>query len=251
MLYERFHKILGIRTRVEMKTEIIEEMEKILKNFLERFGDHALLFSGGLDSSIIAWLLKQAGKETKLYTLCYNDESYDIIQSGKSAKLIGLKVKKVKFDENDVIEGAKLVKKILKTRVTSIDVSHVILAKNVEENTVISGQGADELFCGYAKYTKMDKNEREKGMREDFKNWVRTKKEAKIFGHFEKKIFFPYVELENIANRIEIEKKENKLPLRELALHIGLPEEIALQKKKALQYGSGVSKAFKKALCNS
>jgi Asparagine synthase (glutamine-hydrolyzing) len=189
MLYERFHKILGIRTRVEMKTEIIEEMEKILKNFLERFGDHALLFSGGLDSSIIAWLLKQAGKETKLYTLCYNDESYDIIQSGKSAKLIGLKVKKVKFDENDVIEGAKLVKKILKTRVTSIDVSHFILAKNVEENTVISGQGADELFCGYAKYTKMDKNEREKGMREDFKNWVRTKKEAKIFGHFEKRSF--------------------------------------------------------------
>ena len=230
-----------------MKTEIIEEVERILKNFLERFDDdHALLFSGGLDSSIIAWLLKQVGKETKLYTLCYNDESYDIIQSGKSAELMGLKVKKVKFDENDVIEGAKLVKKILKTRVTSIDVSHFILAKNVEETTVISGQGADELFCGYAKYTKMDKNEREKRMREDFKNWVRTKKEVKIFGHFGKKIFFPYVELENIANRIEIEKKENKLPLRELALHIGLPEEFALQKKKALQYGSGVSKVFKK-----
>ena len=124
--------------------------------------------------------------------------------------------------------------------------SHFILAKNVEENRIISGQGADELFCGYAKYRKMDKNEREKRMKEDIENWGRTKREEKIFEYFGKKIFFPYVELEHIANRIDIEEKENKLPLRKLALHTGLPEEIGLQKKKALQYGSGVSKVLKK-----
>lgn len=218
-------------------------MTDYIKAFEERirgFRAPAVLFSGGLDSSLIAFL----AIEPKLYTLCHTERSYDFINAKKSASLLGLDFEPVFFTIDDVKEAFTLSK-------SSLDIAHYILAKNIREKKVLSGQGADELFLGYAKYARLGAEEKVIKAREDFERWIKERIEKKIFALFDKEIVFPYVTLKDLAFSLPLEEREGKKFLRSIAISLGLPEEIALQKKKAMQYGSEIDKVVKKLSASS
>jgi len=220
-------------------------MINYIKAFEERirgFRAPAVLFSGGLDSSLIAFL----AIEPKLYTLCHTERSYDFINAKKSAAILGLD-----FDFEPVFFTIDDVKEAFTLSKSSLDIAHYILAKNIREKKVLSGQGADELFLGYAKYARMGAEEKVIRARDDFERWISEEREKRIFTRFGKEIIFPYITLKDLAFSLPLEEREGKKFLRSLAISLGLPREIALQRKKAMQYGSEIDKVVKKLSASS
>ena len=113
--------------------------------------------SGGIDSSLVCSLLKKSGlSKFKTFTIGFTDQTYD---ESKYAKIISELYKTDHYYEIfDDIEKDKIIKllsqhvgqpfcdsSILPTKLVSeIAASHVKVA--------LSGDGGDELFCGYERY---------------------------------------------------------------------------------------------------
>ena len=134
-------------------------------------------------------------------------------------------------------------------------------AKELKYHTVISANGADELFCGYDYYRKELENGyeavRERTWRdleeEEERNY---KRESSIATSLGMSIEYPYLFEEFMLQALAFPSEQNitsiddrirKHILRKLAIEMGVPEEFAMRPKKAMQYGSGVNKYLKKA----
>lgn len=121
-----------------------------------------VLLSGGIDSSSIAAAMKHSmgnGSELKLISAVSNDSRYD------ESKYIDIMANylKVKVDKVPlVIEPDKIFDYMSQTTwfndepIGSLsNVAHYLLMEKAKElgvTVVLSGQGADELLCGYRKY---------------------------------------------------------------------------------------------------
>ncbi len=113
---------------------------------------------------------------------------------------------------------------------------------------LVCGQGADELFLGYAHYRNLSAEDAEQRSLEDMTrlredDWPRTARLAEVVG---KSIVAPYLSpsFEEAVRRVPIDLRlpgaHPKQFLREWAMSRGLPPQLAGRPKKALQYGSGV-----------
>jgi asparagine synthetase B (glutamine-hydrolysing) len=133
--------------------------------------------------------------------------------------------------------------------------------KAAEEDctTVISGQGPDELFAGYAKHVQMYIEKGPDALMEQLWKEVSITYDANI-ERDERAIaahglesFFPYLDQNFVraSLSVPIEWKvspdgtpQRKIIFRELAQLLGVPEKIANAPKSATQYSSGSSKVL-------
>lgn len=123
------------------------------------------------------------------------------------------------------------------------------LASSDGTRVLLSGQGADELFGGYAKYL-----ERPELMEEDIaliseRNLARDDKITMLNG-VEGRYPFLALPVVSFALKLPLEAKivdgTRKVILRKLALRLGIPEWIAEREKRAAQYGSRAQKLLEK-----
>ena len=248
----------------------IKELEKNLNRaILKSFGEEekaGLLFSGGVDSSLLAFLCRKNRKKIKLYSVFY-EKSYDKLQSITAAKSLGIEISTKEYTKKEIKELYHEFKEICRKLELSFP-SQVILSVKFatfaaikfaaeKENLLLSGQGADELFAGYAKYIKTleekSNEELEKAMKQDFEN-IDTETDEKIARYFGAEIKFPYLE-KNIVDfafslpiYFKIRNRKRKFILYELAKELGISKEITEKDKKALQYSSGFDKILRKIL---
>lgn len=224
----------------------------------------AVSFSGGIDSALIAYTAKQLGKKVIGIGVGIKG-SHDEIQARKAAKEIGITLKWKTLTTKTIHQLAKEVTHILQTqdqlqqRIGVVNAATAHYAHQLGFRFLLSGTGADELFCGYGEFERVrgEKKEinklREKRMREMWKqNLWREDACAMRFGV---ELRTPYLDQSFAAAALAIPAWENlegengtlrKNALRRLAIAEGLPREIALQPKKAMQYGSGVAKVMEK-----
>ena len=137
-------------------------------------------------------------------------------------------------------------------RWASTFVAFDLVLQRIDEKLVLCGQGADELFAGYKKYREMTQEEAEARMRRDLEELVNEefplyRKMAQNYG---KILIAPFLHPEVIefSRAIPFKYKlgdENKMVLRLAASFLGVPGSMAEKPKKAMQYGSGVSKVLK------
>lgn len=212
-----------------------------------------VLFSGGLDSSLLALLASDYGDVT-LYT-AGTENSPDVEWARKASDALGLPLKEYLFGEEDVEEAARKVVFAIEEpnpMNLSIGVPLYFATKLARENgdaVLLSGQGADELFGGYAKYI-----EKPEIMEKDVENlWLRNlERDDKIAMLNSVEGRFPYLDpnVVGLALSLPLELKiangVRKRLLREVALELGLPEEFAMREKKACQYGSHSQKLLQK-----
>lgn len=112
----------------------------------------AALVSGGLDSSIIAYILSDLGSQVSYYT---TDNLEDANYVGELALKLGFNPVVIPYDmaSSDFTES-------LKWNETPIDLGSVVpqhkLLSGVKERIVLTGDGADELFGGYRRIDQYD-----------------------------------------------------------------------------------------------
>ena len=229
----------------------MDDRAKVLAELLKQAvgcGEAAVAFSGGLDSGIIAYLLKDCN--VKLYTVGV-EESKDVENAEEAANLMGLELQIIDINENDILEGILFLKRI-EPSINALEASYELplyfVCSYADERDVYTGQGSDELFGGYAKYL-----ENPELMVEDFnKLMAKTKpREIKIATLLGKELHTPYLDkriiefASNIPRELKIKNGVRKYILREAGRYLGVPNEIVEREKKAAQYGSGIWKLMK------
>ena len=207
----------------------------------------AIAFSGGLDSGIVAAIAGKYSNVT-LYTVGVNG-SYDVNASKELAEMMGLKWKHIVLEEGELEKDLKDMIRITGTVnpiTLSFEVPLFYVLREAQEERVLSGQGADELFAGYSKYLDLKDDALRDQMREDMMDLMNVTviHEQKVAKEFGKTLMYPYLDTNvvEVVKNIDIKDLEpkdvRKAVLREVAIDIGQPE-IASKPKKAAQYGSG------------
>lgn len=215
----------------------------------------AVAFSGGLDSSLVAFLLSKENKVV-LYT-CGVENSHDIKTAEKTSKDLSLPLKKILIAEKEIKEETENLAKVINSEnplILSFEFPLYFVAKNCNEKIIAIGQGADELFGGYARYLKMPEEKLKEELNRDIENLIKigVEREKKIAKHFGKEFFYPFLNenVVKIAKEIPLCQKvkngKRKIILREIAKTFGIKQEIAEREKKASQYGSGIFKIVEK-----
>jgi asparagine synthase (glutamine-hydrolysing) len=250
----------------ELKDLLIDSVEKRVRGLSEV----GIIFSGGLDSSILAKISDDLGVMTTLYTAGFETSS-DMIHAKKTAldmdlplKIKTLTVEDVKMYTELVINAIEEFN-IMKLGVGMPSYIASEMAANDGLKVVMSGQGADEIFAGYHRYIQFyaDKGENaQDDLIEDVSNLyhVNLQRDDAVTMANSTELRVPYLDLKlvdmalNIPMKYKMDKGDDglrKCILREIARDIGVPSGIVRRPKKAAQYGSGIHKILvKKVLKN-
>ena len=226
----------------------------------------AVAFSGGLDSSIIAFLAKTLKADVQLIHVSIADQP-ETEHAKRAAEELKLPIYSFAYTCEDVHETlTKVIRLIEKPDPldTNIGIPVYWTAEKAAEmnlNVMLAGQGADELFAGYKKYVdcyvRRGKKQVQQLLFRDISNLHKTnfERDFKIcsFHGVELRLPFASYQLTEFANdlpvELKIERSEQtlrKLVLRQVAKNLGLPELIVRKTKKALQYSTGTNRLLKR-----
>lgn len=144
-----------------LRTEAIEELilaelERSVQNRMVSDVPVGAFLSGGVDSSsIVALMSKHASKPIKTYSIGFQDApDYDeLIHARKIAKQFGTEHYEKIVTPQDIIDFLPKVVEIYDEPLAdSTSIPMYFISKLARENgsvVVLTGDGADELFCGY------------------------------------------------------------------------------------------------------
>lgn len=240
-------------------------IEAVLKR-VDDLDDVALLFSGGVDSTLIATILKQYDVNTTLYTIG-TENSQDLKVARKTASDIDLPIVTRIIDKDVVLdEFCPTIDTIEDKNLMKIGVGMTIkltsqLAHENNHKVILSGQGADELFAGYNRYKKKYSQQDEliKELEHDLNNIydVNLERDDKATMSNSVELRVPFLDKKVINTALHMpvkylldsaEDNMRKHILRDAAYEIGVPEQIAYRPKKAAQYGTGIDKIIRKKI---
>ena len=241
-------------------------LEESIKRRVQGLKEVAVAFSGGLDSSLVAfWASKCGVKVTLLHVSLENQ--VETQEAMSAADELGLPLQINLFKDSDVENVLPKVVELIEEPdpvKASIGVPFYWVAENAGElgfKVMLAGQGADELFGGYQRYVnECCKDGNEKVRRTMFNNVVRIhesnlERDLKItsFRDVELRVPFGSYDVAEFALSLPIECKIEqkpdtlrKLVLRKVAQNVGIPVSIADKPKKAVQYSTGINDAVKR-----
>jgi asparagine synthase (glutamine-hydrolysing) len=235
---------------------LLESMEKRTQDFTKI----GIIFSGGIDSVLVAYLAARMVPEVVCYTGGVKG-SHDIASARTIAQRLGLKLKVAELD-HDAVENLipEVISVIEDANAGQVEValpvySAVKLAHQDGMKVMLTGQGADELFGGYSWYAKVAEKEgynrlRERMVEDLLLLYKETlEREDKITMAHSIELREPFLDPEVIRVALATELRLNvksgddafgKHVHRKLAQALGIPEDIAYRVKEAAQHGSGI-----------
>jgi len=241
-------------------------LEKAVSERVDGAKKIAVAFSGGLDSSLIAVLAKKCTGNVRLFHVSLENQP-ETIEAQKAAADLNLPIETFLYSEKDAEEVLPMVVGIIEENdpiKASIGVPLYWTAKKAAEkgfHLLLAGQGADELFGGYQRYTNQyflrGGAEVRKVMFDDVHRLHETniERDAKICGFHNVELCLPFAAYQvakfaiKIPLEFKIERRQDslrKLVLRKVAINLKMPAAIVDKPKKAIQYATGVNNAIKK-----
>ena len=109
-------------------------------------------FSGGVDSSLVALLAKDF-TDVELIAVG-TPGSHDLIAAKSAAEMMGMELRCVEVSAQKMASEALLMKKEIDLEQIEVEfmLPFWIAAKNAKNPVLMCGQGADEVFGGYARF---------------------------------------------------------------------------------------------------
>lgn len=212
----------------------------------------AVAFSGGLDSGLVAGLAARHAESVTLYT-CGSDGSFDVKAAEELSTTMGLPWIHLRISELDVESE---IRRLIAATGTddpftiSYELQLFTVCEYSEEETVLTGQGADEYFMGCAKYVGATDGDYDAYVKDGVRRLmdVSVPCEMAIARHFGKNLVYPYldptvVEIVSHIDPAELRPRDmdsRKSVLKDTAVDLGFPC-LAHRTKKSSQYGSGTT----------
>ena len=222
-------------------------------------------FSGGIDSTVLAKIAKDAGVNTLLVTVGIG-KTPEMSVAESTAQAIGLPIVTKQLSKNDVAESLDrvlwLVEEPSLMKVSVAMAMHWTAQVALENgrSVIMLGQGSDELFGGYKRFAAI-LGERgvqacEEAISESIRNAheVNYQRDEQAVSPLRAELRLPFAtrRMTEFTSRVPLTMKVRsssddlrKWILRDVALELGIPSVIALRPKKAIQHASGVEKAIR------
>lgn len=238
-----------------------------LKDSANEIYDHAnessmvgMLFSGGVDSLLIAANLKNSGRDIRLYHVT-DKKSKDYENALNAANELGLKITEVEYTDEDIEEAAVqcaiAISEPHALKVSSALTTHLASKKAREDGckVLISGFGADEILLGYDRERK-NYDSISESFSQLLMMWERNcYKEDAIAMHNGIEMRYPYLSRRVITSAWkaintpisgDAKNFDTKLPIRDSLAKLGVSSGLIRREKVAAQYGSGTDKSFER-----
>ena len=251
----------------------VAKIDKMLKlsvaKRIDGLSEVGVIFSGGLDSSYIALLLKEISENIPLKITLYAvgaEGSKDVEAAIYASKFLNLELKICEVTEDMLREALPEVVRAIgddNLMKAGVGLTTYLATKMVAEDglkVAFSGQGADELFGGYKRYLQsFVDGTLNYDLRVDMSNMYHVNLErddaCSMLNGVELRLPFLDKSLVELVLNIQDNKKivsmhddVRKSILRKLAFEEGLDYEIAYRPKKAAQYGTGIDKILRKKI---
>ncbi len=241
-------------------------LEESIRRRIHGVKEVAVAFSGGLDSSLVAYLASKFGVKVNLLHVSMENQAETEEAIDASDKLnLPLQVHLFKDSdvENTLPKAVALIEESDPIK-ASVGLPFYWAAEEASEagyRVMLAGQGADELFGGYQRYVNEYCKDGSEAVRKTMFNDVvrihesNLERDLKITGFHDVELRLPFAsfELAEFALSLPIECKMEqkadtlrKLVLRKVALNAGVPSSVVDKPKKAVQYSTGVNNAIKR-----
>jgi len=235
-------------------------LKEAVRKRIPDFDKVGMIFSGGIDSVLIAAILKQMNVNLTCYTAGLAGCS-DIQFARETAAELDLNLRVKELDNESISELiSKVICYIEDRSLGQVEVAIPILAsmEMASEDgqiVVLTGQGADELFGGYPWYRKIIEldgyDEFERRMWDDLKHLYNEtlEREDKISMAYGIELRVPYLDPYVIRAAYSFDPKlkirstkdtAGKYVHRTLASAMGISDRIAWRPKEAAQHGAGI-----------
>ena len=249
----------------ESSEQILGKVKQLLIKAVEKRIPEAklgLLFSGGLDSVLLAQLVKRLGKKFTCYLSVLEGrnlkEPGDLAVGIDAAKKLGLELRIVKSPLKDAENCLRIIAPLIEdTNVTKVAVA-LTFFKALEEakkdgcRVVFSGLGSEEIFAGYSRHrdTQALNKDCVSGLLKLYERDLYRDDVISMFHSIELRLPFLDKDLVSCALRIppemKLSKGRDKAIIRDIAPGFGISPELAERKKIAAQYGSNMLKGIER-----
>jgi asparagine synthase (glutamine-hydrolysing) len=230
----------------------------VLKN-ISCYDKVAVLFSGGVDSTTLCYILKKHKIDFRAYVVGRKD-SIDVISAAKVAKNLDISLKITYITEELTEKYLPKIEQIIQTRifskVTDTVPAPVTIAVAIPLffgmwdaskdgfEAVLTGIGTEEIFAGFKQWDKT-KTIEELCLEKTFTIHKRDiYRDYRLAKYFHMDIIMPFLNLNLVkyALQIPVKFKINdgfkKQIWRKASQYLGVPEEFAFRPNKSTQYGS-------------
>jgi len=151
-------KFLNFKFKKFNAVKAAEEISNIIKSQFLSDVPVALSLSGGIDSNIIYSIMRDNLKKKNYNIYSFHFQNYekfnqDFFTAKKNCEKYGNNLNQIEINYKDYQNNIEDVIKILEEPISNQgSVLNYILAKNVKEKVIITGDGGDEIFGGYDHY---------------------------------------------------------------------------------------------------
>lgn len=225
----------------------------------------ALLYSGGIDSLAIAYVLKKLEIPFTCYTASVDDTAKDVAWAKETAHYFGFDHKTAYVKLDDVPRYLKILVPLIEdSNVVKVGVGLTMFAaceaaRKDGFRVIFSGLGSEELFAGYERHRRtLLEMQNDSLVNEDCQFGLLKMYERDLYRddcitmHNNLELRLPFLDRQLVAYaltipaKFKIDQTTSKLILRQSLEELGIPQKFAERKKIAAQYGSKFDWALQK-----
>lgn len=232
-----------------------ELMDNAVKKRLLSDVPIATSLSGGIDSSIITYLLAQSIPNLRAYTIKFDEESDDLHYARIVANHLGVNLIEVEIPKNPELIKQRFLESIWVIEYplavqSQVGILQSFIAEQMAKDGIkvaFSGEGADEAYGSYGMLRRFSKKpdwsdvRKELFEKQHYGNLLRGNTIFMYYGTIELRC--PFFDTDflnfttNLPNTLHIKRDQYKLPLAE-AFRGKLPDAVLDQPKRAFQRGT-------------